>query len=393
MASGMNPDTETLAQWDSPDLLCRFEAAFAGHADQPGAKVGRQEGEGKGGVVLNEGWMPLLRAAAKEADPECEEELSDAFIREQAREFFGAAAEFDPASLARLVCHSVRSRWFLRRVARQLPRCDAELLQALPEATDRLRATLLYARAVATQLEEMPPHVAAQATADALAAQRIGTLSEPLARMLFRLIPASGEGERWAFPHPSLCRHLASQAAADVLHSDPYTLEPLFAGIVLGDQPQLVERIQRLAVTPQRFAACLPQAARLGSPELVRACIAAGADPRAANQYGQTALHLAGSAAVVQVLGEVLRSAPEAPLTDQLEQRDNIGRTPLAQAASAGLFETVEALLLAGANPDTRMEQDVTPLMLAAKGKEEGSPSLLCADHAACVASLARHGA
>lgn len=94
---------------------------------------------------------------------------------------------------------------------------------------------------------------------------------------------------------------------------------------VLREDPELAR-----AVSPDGFTA-LHYAAFFGSPEAVRALVAAGADleARSTNQ----------------------EFAPEA--------------TPLHSAAAAGRMDNAEALLEAGADPNARQHGGFTPLMEA----------------------------
>eukprot|EP01065_Artemidia_motanka_P035298 TRINITY_DN43217_c0_g1_i1.p1 TRINITY_DN43217_c0_g1~~TRINITY_DN43217_c0_g1_i1.p1 ORF type:complete len:601 (+),score=160.29 TRINITY_DN43217_c0_g1_i1:63-1805(+) len=388
MASACDPATEfepVLARWSSPELHCAIREYAAQALDPRIEQAVRQEDGGARVAVAAAELIPVLRWAAATADPDADSDLSDGFVREQFSEFYGARKPaFDPDTVAEFALHCVRSRWLLQTTAKRLPRADAALRRALPEAAGRLRGTLLYARALATQLTEMPAEVSAEATVGAIVAQKLGLLPEPLTRSLLELVPSAepcgGDQARWSFPHPSLAAHLMRQAAADVVRGDPYSLEPFLAGLIAGESPQIVVEARRLAGTAG-LRHCLHRAARLGAPAILLACIADGADPNARNDFQQTALHVAGSAAAVHHL-----------CPDNLEARDVIGRTPLMQAAADGLAEVVDALLTRGADAEARSEQGVTALMLAAQGPEEGRPSLLCADHSDCVGIMVRHG-
>ncbi len=126
----------------------------------------------------------------------------------------------------------------------------------------------------------------------------------------------------------------------------------VFEASALGDAPRLEQLVQEdaelaRAWTPDGFTA-LHYAAFFGSPEAVRALIAAGADleARSTNQ----------------------EFAPEA--------------TPLHSAVAAGRIDNAEALLEAGADPNARQHGGFTPLMEA-----EGRGDLDLAE------LLIRHGA
>lgn len=109
----------------------------------------------------------------------------------------------------------------------------------------------------------------------------------------------------------------------------------VFEASALGAAPRLEELLREEAElarawTPDGFTA-LHYAAFFGSPEAVRALVAAGADveARSTNQ----------------------EFAPEA--------------TPLHSAAAAGRIDNAEALLDAGADPNARQHGGFTPLMEA----------------------------
>jgi bifunctional non-homologous end joining protein LigD len=99
-------------------------------------------------------------------------------------------------------------------------------------------------------------------------------------------------------------------------------------------------------------------AARNGDLETTRACLDAGADPAAMNEYGFTPLHCAAmgtnTADLSQVLA-VIRLLIESGAP--LESVGGGGRTPLYLAAEfSPSTEPVQLLLDAGANPHTRDE-------------------------------------
>jgi ankyrin repeat protein len=105
----------------------------------------------------------------------------------------------------------------------------------------------------------------------------------------------------------------------------------VFEASALGDASRLEEDAELArARTPDGFTA-LHYAAFFGSPEAVRALVAAGGDveARSTNQ----------------------EFAPEA--------------TPLHSAAAAGRMDNAEALLEAGADPNARQHGGFTPLMEA----------------------------
>ncbi|HET6657590.1 MAG TPA: ankyrin repeat domain-containing protein [Gaiellaceae bacterium] len=126
----------------------------------------------------------------------------------------------------------------------------------------------------------------------------------------------------------------------------------VFEAAALGDAPRLEELLREDAAlagarTPDGFTA-LHYAAFFGSPESVRALVAAGADLEARSTNQEFALEA----------------------------------TPLHSAAAAGRMDNAEALLVAGADPNARQHGGFTPLMEA-----EGRGDLDLAE------LLIRHGA
>ena len=109
----------------------------------------------------------------------------------------------------------------------------------------------------------------------------------------------------------------------------------------------------------------------------VRACLQAGADPEARDDYRNTPLHRAamrnGNADAITALLEA-GADPNA--------RDEGGDTPLNEAAYWGHADAITALLEAGADPKARDEDGWTPLHLAAYG-----------GHADAIAALLEAGA
>ena len=111
--------------------------------------------------------------------------------------------------------------------------------------------------------------------------------------------------------------------------------------------------------------------------EDVTACLDAGADVKARDEFGYTPLHRAARFNEKPAVIEALLAAGA-----NIEARDEFGYTPLHQAAKSNEKPAVfEALLAVGANVKARAKNGSTPLHLAA---ENGGAKL---DHRATWAS------
>jgi ankyrin repeat protein len=119
-----------------------------------------------------------------------------------------------------------------------------------------------------------------------------------------------------------------------------------------GENPNLPEN--SLKKTP------LHAAAVGGRVETVLALLDAGADPKAVDIRGDTALHIAadcGNAEVVKLL-----LGRHVPINTQNQSQ---GLMPIHNATFANSLECVQILLDAGANPNSRDANNVTPLFIA----------------------------
>ena len=105
----------------------------------------------------------------------------------------------------------------------------------------------------------------------------------------------------------------------------------------------------------------LIEAARSGDGALVAALLSRGADPRAAEPDGTTALHWAARAASADAVERLLAAGADP------ERANRYGITPLALAAESGEPAVVGALLAAGADPNTATPAGETVLMVAAR--------------------------
>lgn len=90
------------------------------------------------------------------------------------------------------------------------------------------------------------------------------------------------------------------------------------------------------------------------APEAVKELIRRGAKIDHKNDYGDTALHLAKSVRVVEML---LAKAPKL-----LERKNNLGNTPLINAAWNGYLEVVEELIKRGAKANAKSVANSTAL-------------------------------
>lgn len=105
----------------------------------------------------------------------------------------------------------------------------------------------------------------------------------------------------------------------------------------------------------------LIEAARSGDADLVAALLDQGADARAAEPDGTTALHWAARGASPDAVERLLAAGADP------EQANRYGITPLALAAESGEPAVVGALLAAGADPNTATPAGETVLMVAAR--------------------------
>jgi ankyrin repeat protein len=118
-------------------------------------------------------------------------------------------------------------------------------------------------------------------------------------------------------------------------------------------------------------------AAISGHASMVKALIAAGADPSTPNKDGQTPVFIASYAGRVAVV-KALLAAGANPSTATPED----GWTPVWIAARNNHLDVINALVAAGANPSTATATGNTPVFVAeSKG------------HTLAAALLRQHGA
>ena len=110
----------------------------------------------------------------------------------------------------------------------------------------------------------------------------------------------------------------------------------------------------------------------IGAPEGSRALIEAGADPRAADLDGSTALHFAALYGQREMAEHLIRAGA------QVDARGQRSATPLMAAVAHRTEEVASALLAAGADPRIPNIHGATP-MGAKLGRGALSPEWLAA--------------
>ncbi|KDQ16277.1 hypothetical protein BOTBODRAFT_107396 [Botryobasidium botryosum FD-172 SS1] len=141
-------------------------------------------------------------------------------------------------------------------------------------------------------------------------------------------------------------------AGADLESKDYNGDTPLSLATRNGRTSAVLRRRKDINATSTDGYTLLCRAAWLGSPDTVRAILAAGADPNACGQHGVRPLHFAaelmkysdGEMAIKALLGAGA----------ELDAPDAYGCTPLWTSASKGSAPAVLALLKAGANAHIR---------------------------------------
>jgi uncharacterized protein len=134
-----------------------------------------------------------------------------------------------------------------------------------------------------------------------------------------------------------------------------------------------------LSVLLHAAPASLAGAAMEGDKDTVRTLLKSGADVNSAEGDGMTALHWAAQKGDVELARMLLYAGANVRATTRLG-----GYTPLLMASKAGDKAMIEALVTAGADPNTPTTNGTTPLMLAAASGRADAVNVL-ADHGADI--------
>jgi ankyrin repeat protein len=134
--------------------------------------------------------------------------------------------------------------------------------------------------------------------------------------------------------------------------------------------------------------AALILAASRNDVETVDLLLGAGADPKAANEYGATALYAAAAEDANPAITKKLLAAGADPNAAILS-----GETPLMQAARIGNVETVRALLGAGADPNVQEKNGSQNALMWAAAERHPAVTKALVEHKADVNAHTKNGA
>jgi ankyrin repeat protein len=164
----------------------------------------------------------------------------------------------------------------------------------------------------------------------------------------------------------------AQQEEADAEHLGVMLRRPRELGHACWDND--LANVRRLIMEgvdvddPDQFAsrsAPLSDAAYRGHGQIVQLLLEAGADPRWADEFGETALHRAAANGHETVLRVLIDHNEQSRFKYGIDQRDHAGETPLLFAVRTGGSAAVVKLLLgARADPTVRLPQQADQTVL-----------------------------
>ena len=153
------------------------------------------------------------------------------------------------------------------------------------------------------------------------------------------------------------------------MESDPEIISFAVVGDVIGVSRLIEHDRDCINQTDALGFTALHCAADLGDPEFVKYLLQAGADCKAQNKVGITALHLAQNAPIVELLVEAGAN---------IEHRNADGETPLqVLAAEPNSYWAMKKLLQFGANPNAADNSGITSMEIVKERNETRKVVLL----------------